>query len=208
MLKLAAKKFYRRVFEPTFDELTLFVLAYTCVLLIGVNTFRSIKSVEIHQSMDGLVVLLPATTITFGIALSLYHAFSRRKKGRLEKQIMFLFASLVTGFAGIWGGTYLLSNSEKWSWVLVFPVINIVSSFLILGSKNRVLDERCIDDRNVTITEVAFSAAIVTTAYFITAHYLHYHWAATLSICVAYGTNLNRLIINILLRRQCKLADR
>ena len=194
-------KFYRRVFEPTFDELTLFVLAYTCILLIGVNTFRSIKSAEIHQSMDGLVVLLPATIIIVGIALSLYHAFSKRKKGMFEKQIMFLFASLVSGFAGIWGGTYLLSNSEKWSWVLVFPVVNIVTSYLILGSKNRVLDERCIDDRNVTITEVAVSTAIVTTAFFVTANYLHYHWAATLSICVAYGTNLNRMIINILLRK-------
>lgn len=200
-------KFYRKVFEPTFDELTLFVLAYTCILLIGANTYNLIKSGEIHQNMNGLVAFLPVTIIVVGIALSLHHAFSKRKKERLEKQIMFLFASFVSGFAGIWGGTYLLSNSEKWSWILVFPVLNIVSSYLILGSKNRVLDERCIDDRNVTITEVAVSAAIVTVAFLITAKYLHYHWAATLSICVAYGTNLNRVIINILLRRQCNLAD-
>ncbi len=195
-------KFYRKVFEPTFDELTLFVLAYTCILLIGVNTYRLIKSGEIHQNTNGLVAFLPAAIIAVGIALSLYHAFSKRKKERIEKQIMFLFASFVSGFAGIWGGTYLLSKSEKLSWVLVFPAINIISSYFILGSKNRVLDERCIDDRNVTIAEVAVSAGIVTTVYFITANYLHFHWAATLSICVAYGTNLNRVIMNILLGRQ------
>jgi len=49
--------------------------------------------------------ILPLTIIVVGIALSLHHAFSGRKKERLEKQIMFLFASFVSGFAGIWGGT-------------------------------------------------------------------------------------------------------
>lgn len=204
MIEIAPIRIYRKIFEPTFDELTLFVLAYTCLLLIGTNTYQFIKFGEIHPNKGDLVALIPIAIIAVGIALSLYHAFSKRKKGRLEKQILFLFASFVSGFAGIWGGTYILSKSEQWSWILVFPVINIVSSYLILGSKNRVLDERCIDDRDATTPEVTISAAIVTAVFIITARYLHYHWAATLSICSAYGTNLNRVIINILLRNSFK----
>lgn len=199
---------YRQIVEPTFDELTLFVLAYTCSLLIGVNTFRSYKSVDIHLSSGNIVALLPATIITLGIALSLYHAFSNRKKRRLEKQILYVFASLVSGFAGIWGSAYMLTYCGKLSWIIVFPIINIVSSYLIIAScKNRALDESCIGDRDVTLTEVAVSTAIVSTVFFISVYGFHYHWAATLSFCVAYGTNINRIIVDFLLRRQWKMAS-
>jgi hypothetical protein len=49
---------------------------------------------------------------------------------------------------------------------------------------------------------VALSTVIVVIAFITSKNYLHLHWAATLSICVAYGTNLNRVIVNLILPRK------
>ncbi len=189
----------RRIFAPTYDELTLFALSYTCILFFA-SGFRTIfdGSSFVSSSNDfGPIVL--SLILTGGICLSLYHAFSKRKKGRYEKQVMFLFAAFMNGFSGIWGGTYLLSKSETWTWVLIFPIFNIISSYLIFSrTDDRVLEEDCIDDKDVRLREVAVSALIISLAFLVTRHFLHWHWSATLSVCVVYGTNINRLIVNLL----------
>ncbi|MBJ6802607.1 hypothetical protein [Geomonas propionica] len=191
--------FFRNTSKPAFDELTLFVLAYTCLLLISVSTYDMVKQGSLSSDGSQNAALVPIIIIAIGIALSFYHAFSKREKSRIEKQIMYLFASFVSGFAGIWGGSYLLSHTENGSWTLVFPIINIIVGWRMIGDKERVLQDDCIDDRDATLAEVAVSAAIVTATFLITTMYFHCHWAATMSICAAYGTSLNRIIVNILL---------
>ena len=190
---------FRRIFAPSYDELTLFALSYTCVLFF-VSEFRSVFGYgNFVLSSNGIGPVLLILILTGGVCLSLYHSFSKRKKGRYEKQVMFLFAAIMNGFSGIWGGTYLLSKSETWNWIMIFPIFNIISSYLIFSvTRDRVLEEDCIDDKDVRLREVAFSTLIISIAFLITRHFLHWHWTATLSICVVYGTNLNRVIVNFM----------
>jgi amino acid transporter len=189
----------RRILAPTYDELTLFVISFTCILFLATEFKSFLGHNSLSFTSNGFAPLVLLAVIATGISLSLHHSFSTRVKSRLEKQLMFLFASLVNGFTGIWGATYLLSRAEGWNWILLFPVLNLISSYLILAQpRDRFLDESCIDDRNVRLREVAVSALIVAIGFFVSREYLQHHWAATLSICVAYGTNLNRVIVNLL----------
>jgi hypothetical protein len=190
----------QRIFAPSYDELTLFSLSFTCILFF-VTGFRSTFGFgNFVLSPNGIGPLILMLIITGGVCLSLFHSFSKRKKGRFEKQVMFLFAVIMNAFSGIWGGTSLISNSRTYSWVLIFPVFNIISSYLILSAtRDRVFDEACIDDKDVRLREVALSSFIIGIAFLITRHFLHWHWTATLSSCVFYGTNLNRVIVNYLL---------
>jgi hypothetical protein len=45
---------------------------------------------------------------------------------------MLIFAVLLTGFSGIWGGTYMLVHSP--GWLMVFPLWNIISGWILIGS--------------------------------------------------------------------------
>lgn len=189
----------RRIFAPTYDELTLFSLSLTCVLFFTTGFRSTFGSGNFVLSYNGFGPIVLMLILAGGVCLSLFHAFSKRKKLRFEKQVMFLFAALMNGFSGIWGGTYLLSKAESLTWIAVFPVFNIISSYSVLSvTRDRVLEEACIDDKDVRLPEVALSTLIISVAFFITRHFLGWHWTATLSICVFYGTNLNRVIVNFL----------
>jgi hypothetical protein len=190
----------QRIFAPSYDELTLFSLSFTCILFFvtGFHSTFGFGNFVLSSNGTGPVILL--LIMAGGVSLSLFHSFSKRKKGRFEKQVMFLFAVIMNAFSGIWGGTYLISKSGTFSWVLIFPIINIISSYLILSAtRDRVFEEACIDDKDVRLREVALSTFIISIAFLITHHFLHWHWTAILSTCVFYGTNLNRVIVNFLL---------
>jgi hypothetical protein len=193
----------QRIFEPTYNELTLFSLSYTCILFFTTGFRSTFGGENFVLASNGFAPAILVLIISGGICLSLFHSFSKREKGRYEKQIMFLFAIFMNAFSGIWGGTYLISKTDTLSWVVVFPVINIISSYLLLAvTRDRVFEDSCIDDKNVRLREVSLSAFIISIVFFITRHFLNWHWTATLSICVFYGTNLNRVIINLMFQER------
>jgi hypothetical protein len=189
----------QRVLAPTYNELTLFSLSFTCALFFSSEFRSTFGSGNFVLTSNGIAPIILMIVITGGVCLSLFHSFSKRKKGRYEKLVMFLFAIFVNAFSGIWGGTYLISKSETMSWALIFPIINILSSYLLLAvARDRVFEQACIDDKDVRLREVLLSTFIISIAFLITRHFLHWHWTATLSICVFYGTNLNRVIVNFM----------
>ncbi|MBI1920951.1 MAG: hypothetical protein HYS23_07690 [Geobacter sp.] len=187
----------QRLFAPTYDELTLFVISFTCVLFFASEFKSAFGQGNLSSSANGAGPILLSIIIVGGIALSFYHSFSKRKKTRIEKQIMFIFAAFVSAFSGIWAGTYMLSAGA--GHMAVFPILNIASSYMLLTQiKERAMDEDCVEDRNARLLEVLVSASIAMLIFFVSHHLLHHHWAATLSITVAYATNLNRIIVNFL----------
>ncbi len=193
----------QRIFKPTYNELTLFSLSYTCLLFFATGFRSTFGSGNFVLASNGIAPAMLMLIITGGVCLSLFHSFLKRKKGRYEKLVMFLFAVFMNAFSGIWGGTYLISKSETLPLVLIFPIINIISCYLLLAvSRDRVFDEACIDDKNVRLREVFLSVFIISIAFLITRHFLNWHWTATLSICVFYGTNLNRVIIDFMFSAQ------
>lgn len=196
----------RKTFFPTYDELHLLAFSFTLILFFVVK-FSSIFGVgNFVPETNGMGPLVLALILVTGVVLSLYHAFSRGKLGHYQKLVMFLFASLVNGFSGIWAGTYILSLSEKWTWVLIFPILNIFSSFIILSeARSRVLEndiDNGIDDRCIRLSEVAVSIGIISLVFLITRYYLHMHEMMIFSICVAYGTNLNKVIVNFVVPKR------
>ncbi len=203
---LILRRRLQRLIAPTYDELTLFVISFTCVLFFASNFKSVFGQGNLSPSANGVGPVLLSLIIIGGIALSFYHAFSKRKKTRIEKQVMFVFAVVITAFSGIWAGTYMLSVGT--GHMAVFPILNIASSYFLLNQmKERVMDERCIEDRNARLPEIMVSAVIAAIIFFVSYHLLHHHWAATLSITVAYATNLNRIVINLALNRVSRVES-
>ncbi len=197
----------RRIFLPTYDELHLFVFSFTLILFFIVKFPSMLGAGNFIPETNGAGPVILSIVLITGVCLSIYHAFSKGKIGHYEKLVLFLFASFINGFSGIWVGTYLLSMSAQWSWVLVFPIMNILSSFIILSEVRYRVEEgevdECIEDKNVRLSEVAVSVLIVGIVFLITYYYLKIHEMTIFSICVAYGTNLNRVIVNLLVPEKC-----
>jgi hypothetical protein len=129
--------------------------------------------------------------------LSLYHAFSKRKKSSIEKMLLLLFAVLMSGFSGIWAGTYLLGHEK--GIFLFFPIWNILNGyFLIVYLKESGMDDNRISDEDATLLEVLISATIATGLFLISKYFFHHNWAITFSLCVAYSTNLNGPIVSLI----------
>lgn len=110
------------LFIPNYDELSLFIMAYVCILLLGFN-YKELKgslaqtSVSLRDLEIALLIFLP---LIIGTALCLYHAFSAREKTNIEKKFMIFFAAIINGFSGIWYRTYILVNSSGWG-LSLFP---------------------------------------------------------------------------------------
>ena len=77
---------------PTYDEITLFAMGFTCALLMITGAF-SVKW-NWHQSItkDDMNAIVLAAIFIAGLILSVYHAFTSRKKTDVEKILMLYFA--------------------------------------------------------------------------------------------------------------------
>ncbi len=130
-----------------------------------------------------------------GFALSLYHVFSTRPKNMIEKSIILLFAGVTNAIAGIAAGVHIMESSEG-PW-LVFPILNILSSFTLIYIL-ALSDENRLDDTDATRPQV-IGGIIVTMIIFSICHFVYdLYWAITFSICTAYATNINDVFQRIL----------
>ena len=116
---------------------------------------------------------------------------------------MLIFAVITNGFAGVWGGTYMLMNSE--GLLCIFPLLNISSSYLLFAMlKGGTIDEDCISDENVNLLELSIGASIAALAFIICKYALGFHWAGTLSICIFYATNFSVPVIKLIFRSKAR----
>jgi len=201
------RSFFETLFIPDYDELTLYSMSYTCMLLFLVNNPPhnwDFSNMSI-QSENFLLVLLFLLFMA-GMFLSFYHAFTNRKKTLIEKKLMVLFAALLCGFSGIWGGTYMLVHSPDW--ITVFPLWNIISGWILLGAlRGGGLSEENISDKNVQILQVVSSTVIVSFVFFSCYLGFKLNWATTFSICIAWVTTFNSSVNNLITRERIKLTQ-
>ncbi|MCP3681311.1 MAG: hypothetical protein GY861_01350 [bacterium] len=123
-----------------------------------------------------------------GFALSLYHVFSTRPKNMIEKSMMLLFAGVTNAIAGIAAGVHIIESSDG-LW-LVFPMLNILSSFTLIYIL-ALSDESRLDDTDATRPQV-IGGVVATLIIFSICHFVYdLYWAITFSICTAYATNIN-----------------
>ncbi len=170
-------------------------MSLTCVLFLVVAAFAA-GDVEMHiyyyRGVDPRVIAVPFVFLS-GLLLSIYHAFTDRPKTPLEKSFMLFFAVLLNAFSGILAGMYDLTTTN--GWLAIFPLLNIINGIvLILMFRMGILSDANISDRHASRSQFLLTTAAVLILFAI-CHYLFFLiWMQTLSICVAYATNLGRAV--------------
>jgi DNA-directed RNA polymerase subunit RPC12/RpoP len=185
-------------FIPTYDELSLFIMAITLILLYITNsTMRG----QIHKWMitqHSIWAYILAVIFVCGLCLSIYHIFTTREKTDIEKWGMLLFAVLANAVTGIIAGVYVIKNTTVHDWLLVFPIWNIVNGALLLMMlRLRIIDEECISDRDATASEVIIGLVAVLVILIFCNYVFKMHWAITFSICIIYATSFDRALQSV-----------
>jgi hypothetical protein len=179
-------------FIPVYDELSLFLMAITLILLCVANASFQEQiykwSGEFH---DGRVFVAAAILLS-GMGLSIYHVFTTREKTDIEKWIMLLFAVFTNVGTGIISGWIVLTSSIR-DWQIIFPIWNVINSILLVVMlRYRIVDEECISDRDASLKEVVIGLIAVLAIFIFCNYVFKLHWAVTFSICIIYTTCLDK----------------
>jgi MFS family permease len=185
-----------RYIIPVYDEVTLFAMSLTCILVLIVGLFSinkvqidfsTVNPLKLFMGIFGVMVFLA------GIGFSIYHALVNEPKSLFEKYFMLFFAAIVSIFSGLAAGAYALKNAT--GWLVVFPILNIVNSLILYFLfRFHALNESNISDENASPIQIAVTAAIVIILFVICHFISKLVWIQTFSICVAYATNIGRRI--------------
>ena len=184
---------------PQYDEISLFSMSFTCGLLLIAGALSTKWEMRMRSSSgDDGVIMMIVIFFMAGLVLSIYHAFTDRRKTSFEKYLMLFFAVILNGFTGILAGTHCLEGSK--GWLLVFPILNIVNGVVLLFmARKGLLDDRNISDENVSLIQIALAATAIIILFTVCYYVFDLLWIQTLSICVAYATNLSRMVQGFLL---------
>jgi hypothetical protein len=185
-------------FIPTYDELSLFLMAATLILLYAMNAPMREQIYYSMTKVHDVRVYAIAVFFLCGLCLSIYHIFTTREKTDFEKKVMLFFAVLTNAGTGILSGWYVIKTSIVHDWLLVFPIWNIVNSVLmLLMLRTEIINEQGISDRNATMAQVAIGLASVFIMFIFCNFVFHLYWAITFSICIVYTTSFDRALQNV-----------
>lgn len=99
------KKTFLSYIIPTYDEITLFAMGFTCSLLLIAGTSKiEWEGSGLSLTGNDIRVLAFIALFLVGVVLSIYHAFTDRPKTAFEKTLMLLFAVLLNALSGIVAG--------------------------------------------------------------------------------------------------------
>jgi DNA-directed RNA polymerase subunit RPC12/RpoP len=185
-------------FIPTYDELSLFLMAATFILLYAVNTLMREQIYKGITVFHDLRVYIVVAIFMGGITLSLYHVFTTREKTKFEKMVMLFFAVMANAGTGIISGWYVLKSNDAHNWQLVFPIWNIINGvLLLLMLRLKIIDEECISDRDANATEVVIGLVAVLIIFVFCNYVFKLYWAITFSICIIYTTSFDRALQSV-----------
>jgi len=178
---------------PNYDELTLFLMAATFILLCFTNNTMLNDITGFLTRLNTWRRNIYIALFLTGMFMCLYHVFTKRKKTDFEKAIMLLFAVTINAATGIIAGIYMIKESP--GWLLVFPIWNIINGvLLILMLRFNIIDENCIADRNATAGQVTLGLISVLILFILCNFIFKLHWAITFSICIVYATSFDRAL--------------
>ena len=200
----AAIELYKESFGfliPTYDKLSLFLMTVTLILLFMINTeLRDLKRDWIRRFGTDwdCVQTLVYTLIFICIIVFLYMLFTFGEETGLKKIFMLAFAVLANIAGGFFAGVYVIRNTAEFTWLLVFPVWNIINSvLLLLMLQYKFIDEECISDRKATFFQIILGLLAVCVILILCNYVFKLYWAITWSICVVYTTSFDRALQNI-----------
>jgi hypothetical protein len=178
---------------PTYDAMSLFLMAVTWILLYIVNnqlnqTIQTFLMTQ-HWSLIIYVLTIPAAFLIIGI----YQIFIKREKSDFERTIMLWFAIVTNILTGIVASVYIIKNIEVRNWQLIFSIWNIVNAVVLyLMLVADFIDENCIVDRQTTPAQIVLGTAVTIVIVLICNYVLKLHWSITFSICIVYTTSFDR----------------
>ena len=199
---------FKKVFSffiPQYDELALFAMSVSC-LLLTIDKLFTMKwalltfDFSVGECVDLLRLLFIALFFITGLFLSLYHAFARKEKDSVEKFFMLFFAVIINAVSGISAASYAFDQTNGWE--VIFPIMNLLNSGLLLVLfRLKIIDIESIKDENVPVPRVLISLIVITIIYIVSSRFYNHPWAITFSACIFYATNLNKMIPDLLVGR-------
>ena len=183
---------------PTYDKLSLFLMAVTWISLYAANNpLRERIHSFLAEAHDWRVSLI-ALTIPAVLILCIYQVFTKSEKSDSERTIMFWFAITTNILTGIVAGIYLFRNTDIRNWQLIFPIWNIVNAaILYLMLELNVINEECIIDRDATMAQVILGLIAVLVILVFCNYVFKLHWAITFSICIVYTTSFDKALQSV-----------
>ncbi len=177
---------------PEYDEVILCVMSLMFIVMFLASPMQDviISSLRSPESNAVIVFLSPFFFIC-AIFISIFNAFSTRKKSSIEKWVMLMFAICISAGTGILAGREIMKNTTNW--LIIFPMWNIAYGFFLLTLlRLGLLDEDCIVDSNATRLQAEFGIFTALVIFAICHYGFGLHWAVTYSICIVYTTSIDR----------------
>ena len=181
---------------PRYDDLTLFALSATLLLLLVINP--EIKTdlprvmVLSHDGRIGILLGLAAA----GMVFSLFGIFFRCPKPEFVKWPMLIFAVFVTAGTGAYAGYVTLKSAH--GWLMVFPAWNTLNAaLLLLLFRAGLLGADCVVDRAARFSQVVVTVIAISILLAVCQYLFHLHWAITYSVCVGYTMSLHHAIADV-----------
>ncbi len=192
----------RSYFVPSYTEAGVFLMAISFILLLLFNAdLKSWIKVTIstinnsNSDKNAQYVLVAGGLFISGLILSIFHAFSSKRKSVTSKIIMLVFALGISGVSGTIASIQIINYYN--GLLLVFPVLNIFSSIILLyliGFAN----DSMMDDDDASKRDLFVGSVVVITTFLLCNFWFDFHWSITFSICVTYAMNLNELLGNLI----------
>ncbi len=183
---------------PTYDRLSLFLMAITWILLYVINdqlrqpiqSFLKVNNIRVVLA----ILVLPVAFLLIGI----YQIFIKREESDFEKSMLLWFAIGTNISICIVASVYIFRNTNVSNWELVFPIWNIVNAVILyLMWEIDLLNENCIVERETRPAQIIFGIAAVVIIIFACNYITKLHWSITFSICIVYTTSFDRALQSV-----------
>jgi len=182
---------------PRYDELTLFALSVTFLLLLAISPDmqKDLPRAALLLRDERILLLVGAASV--GLVFSLLSIFFPFPKPQLVKWPMLAFAVVVTAGTGLYTGYVTITTAR--GWLLVFPAWNIINGVLLVALFSQgLLDPTCILDRRAKFWQVVLTLICVGILLAVCEYGFQLHWAITYSICVGYTMSLHHALTDVL----------
>lgn len=181
---------------PTYDELSIFLLAATFLLIYLMNGVMRKEINAFIRWFDDPRVFFYIFLFVMALGLCLYHVFTPKEKTQPEKTVMLAFAVVTNGCISLVAAKYTIEQSA--GWLLVFPAWNAINSVLLLLMwRFKIIDEECISDRDANTTEAIIGLTAVLIIFILCNYVFKLYWAITFSICIIYATSFDKALQSV-----------
>lgn len=187
---------------PRHNELSLFLIGSSILILLLIDAQMRFEIQRVTTG-DYFIAPIPICLLFFGqgVIFTFIHLFTKSHKNSYEKFCMLCFAILVNLGTGIAASVYFIQH-DGFGIFIIFPLLNLINGALLAGIVTLGLMsgsdlehlEESIDDDDATLAQILLGLAILVITIGLCHFVFDLYWAITLSMCVAYTSNLDRLI--------------